>query len=90
MMEILSFNTYSSLETLRSERYENHEEKHPDEEWKTTIELKIKGLEKNDLGEYTCSATSSMGKAEATLRVYGREKGNLNQTEKKKKLFLNR
>ncbi|XP_048514417.1 lachesin-like [Athalia rosae] len=51
-------------------KYEIKEEKNVEEEWKTTIELKIKGLEKADLGEYTCSATSSMGKAEATLRLY--------------------
>ncbi|XP_076676384.1 lachesin isoform X2 [Andrena cerasifolii] len=51
-------------------RYEVNERGHPDEEWKTTIELKIRRLEKTDLGEYTCSASSSMGKAEATLRVY--------------------
>ncbi|XP_076176742.1 lachesin isoform X2 [Ptiloglossa arizonensis] len=51
-------------------RYEINERGHPDEEWKTTIELKIRRLEKTDLGEYTCSASSSMGRAEATLRVY--------------------
>ncbi|KOC59299.1 Lachesin [Habropoda laboriosa] len=51
-------------------RYEIDERGHPDEEWKTTSELKIRRLEKTDLGEYTCSASSSMGKAEATLRVY--------------------
>ncbi|XP_076236033.1 lachesin [Calliopsis andreniformis] len=51
-------------------RYELNERGHPDEEWKTTIELKIRRLEKTDLGEYTCSATSSMGKAEATIRVH--------------------
>ncbi|XP_034189102.1 lachesin [Osmia lignaria lignaria] len=51
-------------------RYEIDERGHPDEEWKTTSELKIRHLEKSDLGEYTCSASSSMGKAEATLRVY--------------------
>lgn len=55
----------------RSGRYEINERGHPDEEWKTTSELKIRRLEKTDLGEYTCSASSSMGKAEATLRVYG-------------------
>ncbi|XP_076760364.1 lachesin [Xylocopa sonorina] len=49
-------------------RYEIDE--HQDEEWKTTSELRIKRLEKADLGKYTCSASSSMGKAEATLRVY--------------------
>lgn len=54
-----------------SGRYEIDERGHPDEEWKTTSELKISRLEKTDLGEYTCSASSSMGKAEATLRVYG-------------------
>ncbi|XP_076176741.1 lachesin isoform X1 [Ptiloglossa arizonensis] len=53
-------------------RYEINERGHPDEEWKTTIELKIRRLEKTDLGEYTCSASSSMGRAEATLRVYGK------------------
>jgi len=52
-------------------RYEIDERGDPDEEWKTTIVLKIRRLEKTDLGEYTCSASSSMGKAEATLRVYG-------------------
>ncbi|KZC11696.1 Lachesin [Dufourea novaeangliae] len=51
-------------------RYEINERGHPDEEWKTTIELKIKRLEKTDLGEYTCSASSSRGGADATLRVY--------------------
>ncbi|XP_053973282.1 lachesin-like [Hylaeus anthracinus] len=51
-------------------RYEINERGHPDEEWKTTIELKIRRLEQTDLGEYTCSASSSMGRAEATLRVY--------------------
>ncbi|KYM83107.1 Lachesin [Atta colombica] len=51
-------------------RYEIDEQGDPDEEWKTTIVLKIRRLEKTDLGEYTCSASSSMGKAEATLRVY--------------------
>ncbi|XP_067210646.1 lachesin-like isoform X2 [Linepithema humile] len=51
-------------------RYEIDERGDPDEEWKTTIVLKIRRLEKTDLGEYTCSASSSMGKAEATLRVY--------------------
>ncbi|XP_036148587.1 lachesin isoform X2 [Monomorium pharaonis] len=51
-------------------RYEIREQWDPDEEWKMTIELKIRRLEKTDLGEYTCSASSSMGKAEATLRVY--------------------
>ncbi|XP_076276264.1 lachesin isoform X2 [Lasioglossum baleicum] len=50
-------------------RYEISERTHPDEEWKTTIELKIKRLEKTDLGEYTCSASSSMGRAEATITV---------------------
>ncbi|KAK1117899.1 hypothetical protein K0M31_015570 [Melipona bicolor] len=52
-------------------RYEIDERGHPDEEWKTTSELKIRRLEKTDLGEYTCSASSSMGKANATLRVHG-------------------
>lgn len=56
---------------VNSGRYEIDERGHPDEEWKTTSELKIRRLEKTDLGEYTCSASSSMGKAEATLRVYG-------------------
>ncbi|KAK9300003.1 hypothetical protein QLX08_007205 [Tetragonisca angustula] len=51
-------------------RYEIDERGHPDEEWKTTSELKIRRLEKTDLGEYTCSASSSMGKANATLRVH--------------------
>ncbi|XP_011269586.1 lachesin-like [Camponotus floridanus] len=51
-------------------RYEIDERGDPDEEWKTTIVLKIRRLKKTDLGEYTCSASSSMGKAEATLRVY--------------------
>ncbi|XP_070171993.1 lachesin [Polyergus mexicanus] len=51
-------------------RYEIDERGNPDEEWKTTIVLKIRRLKKTDLGEYTCSASSSMGKAEATLRVY--------------------
>ncbi|KAK2579479.1 hypothetical protein KPH14_010793 [Odynerus spinipes] len=51
-------------------RYEIDERSYPEEEWKTTIELKIKRLQKTDLGEYTCSASSSMGKTEATIRVY--------------------
>ncbi|CAK9805048.1 LAC, partial [Anthophora quadrimaculata] len=55
---------------MSGDRYEIDERGHPDEEWKTTSELKIRRLEKTDLGEYTCSASSSMGKAKATLRVY--------------------
>ncbi|XP_023290481.1 lachesin [Orussus abietinus] len=51
-------------------RYEILEIWDLEEEWKATIELKIRGLQKADLGEYTCSATSSISKAEATLRVY--------------------
>ncbi|XP_076620569.1 lachesin isoform X1 [Colletes latitarsis] len=55
---------------IRDGRYEVNEQRHPDEEWKTTIELKIRRLEETDLGEYTCSASSSMGRAEATVRLY--------------------
>ncbi|XP_046431890.1 lachesin-like isoform X1 [Neodiprion fabricii] len=62
---------------MNSGKYEYREVKHPEEEWKTTIELKIKGLEKTDLGEYTCSATSSMGSADATLGVYEIERATL-------------
>ncbi|KAI4497138.1 hypothetical protein M0802_007884 [Mischocyttarus mexicanus] len=62
---------------MSGERYEIDERSHPEEEWKTTIELKIKNLEKTDLGEYTCSASSSMGKAEATIRVYEIERATL-------------
>ncbi|XP_046831384.1 lachesin-like isoform X2 [Vespa crabro] len=58
-------------------RYEIDERSQPEEEWKTTIELKIKRLQKTDLGEYTCSASSSMGKAEATIRVYEIERATL-------------
>ncbi|XP_033341861.1 lachesin [Megalopta genalis] len=50
-------------------RYEISERKHPDEEWKRTIELKIKRLKKTDLGEYTCSASSSTGTDVATISV---------------------
>nr|KAF7390669.1 hypothetical protein H0235_017831 [Vespula pensylvanica] len=58
-------------------RYEIDERSQPEEEWKTTIELKIKRLQKTDLGEYTCSASSSMGKAAATIRVYEIERATL-------------
>nr|XP_031839557.1 lachesin-like isoform X1 [Nomia melanderi] len=51
-------------------RYEINERGDPNEEWKTTIELKIKRLEKNDTGAYTCSASSSMGTARAVFRVH--------------------
>ncbi|KAK0170028.1 hypothetical protein PV328_010641 [Microctonus aethiopoides] len=52
------------------ERFESHEWPHPNEEWKTTIELRIKQLQKEDLEEYRCIAKSSMGEAESTLRLY--------------------
>ncbi|XP_011154716.1 lachesin [Harpegnathos saltator] len=55
---------------MNGDRYEIDERSNPEEEWKTTIVLKIRRLEKKDLGEYTCSASSSMGKAEANLRVH--------------------
>lgn len=67
-------------------RYEIDERGHPDEEWKTTSELKISRLEKTDLGEYTCSASSSMGKAEATLRVYEIERATIRTTSASWKL----
>ena len=67
----LHFNTHQLLLDLKRGRYEIIERANTDEEWKTTIELRIKGLHKDDLGEFTCSATSSMGSSEATLRVYG-------------------
>lgn len=54
------------------ERFESHEWPHPNEEWKTTIELRIKQLQKEDLEEYRCIAKSSMGEAESTLRLYGK------------------
>ncbi|XP_043487901.1 lachesin-like isoform X1 [Polistes fuscatus] len=62
---------------MSGDRYEIDERTYPEEEWKTTIELKIKSLQKTDLGEYTCSASSSMGKAEATIRVYEIERATL-------------
>ncbi|XP_015187777.1 PREDICTED: lachesin-like isoform X2 [Polistes dominula] len=62
---------------MSGDRYEIDERSHPEEEWKTTIELKIKSLQKTDLGEYKCSASSSMGKAEATIRVYEIERATL-------------
>ncbi|XP_066602740.1 lachesin-like [Prorops nasuta] len=58
-------------------RYEIDERPNPGEEWKTTIELKIERLEKRDLGEYTCSASSSMGKAETTLSIHEIERATL-------------
>ncbi|XP_017878233.1 lachesin-like [Ceratina calcarata] len=51
-------------------RYDISERAHPDEEWKTTSALKIRHLQERDIGEYTCSASSSMGKSEATIRIY--------------------
>ncbi|XP_043279155.1 lachesin-like isoform X3 [Venturia canescens] len=54
-------------------RYVIDERTNPDDEWKTTIELKIKNLQKSDLGEYNCSATSSMGYAESILGLYERQ-----------------
>ncbi|XP_033222999.1 lachesin-like [Belonocnema kinseyi] len=66
---------------MSGERYEIIERANPEEEWKTTIELRIKGLQKEDLGEFTCSATSSMGSSEATLRVYEIERATLLPTK---------
>ncbi|XP_015603649.1 lachesin [Cephus cinctus] len=62
---------------MNGDRYEIREQRHSEDDWKTTIELKIRGLQKIDLGEYTCSASSSMGKAEATLRVYEIERATI-------------
>ncbi|KMQ95686.1 polycomb protein sfmbt [Lasius niger] len=65
-----TINLWMRKEQVIMSGYEIDERGDPDEEWKTTIVLKIRRLKKTDLGEYTCSASSSMGKAEATLRVY--------------------
>ncbi|XP_044014148.1 lachesin-like [Aphidius gifuensis] len=51
-------------------RYESYERVDPDEEWKTTIELKIRDLQISDMDEYKCIAKSSMGEAESAIRIY--------------------
>ncbi|XP_034934041.1 lachesin-like isoform X2 [Chelonus insularis] len=50
-------------------RFESYERQNPDEEWKTRIELEIRELQEKDFGLYQCSAKSSMGEANATVRI---------------------
>nr|XP_024216779.1 lachesin-like [Halyomorpha halys] len=47
--------------------------------------LVIKGLNADDLGTYTCVATNSLGRAEATLRVYEIKLHNNNLSEEEDK-----
>lgn len=55
----------------RRNRFKIEETSNSEEEWKTTTVLKISDLRKSDLGEYLCQAVSSMGMANATLRLHG-------------------
>lgn len=55
---------------MSGKRYEIIEKVNPDEEWKTTTELRIKGVQAKELGVYTCLASSSMGNAESSISVF--------------------
>ncbi|XP_051162113.1 lachesin-like isoform X2 [Leptopilina boulardi] len=54
---------------VSGKRYEITEKMNPDEEWKITTILNIKGVQPKDLGLYTCLASSSLGIAESSISL---------------------
>ena len=40
--------------------------------FRTLLTLSIKSFSKSDIGTYTCISSNSLGRNEATIRVYGK------------------